>query len=74
VKEKVMMETTDLKQAFAWADSLTARTKREHVVRNTGFSKHPSYIAVPRYELGFEGYRHDAGYAALGRWVTQRPS
>ncbi|HET6416720.1 MAG TPA: hypothetical protein VFG22_10535 [Polyangiales bacterium] len=64
----------DLRTAFAEADRLTKHTAREHIVRNRGFAHKPDYIVVPRYEAGFEGYRHDGGYAGLGLWVTERPS
>jgi hypothetical protein len=71
VKEESM---DNLKAAFKQADSLTRRTGCEHIVRDRGFTHKPNYIVVPRYEPGYEGYRHDAGYAALGLWVTERPS
>ena len=63
----------DVHAAFDQADRLTKQTGREHIVRNRGFSDTPDYIVAPRYEEGREGYVHDAGYAALGAWVTQRP-
>ncbi len=58
-------------QAFEQAAKLTLETKRKHVVRNAGFSDAPDYFACPLYELGAEGYRHDAGYAGLGTLVEE---
>lgn len=58
-----------LAKAIAEAKSLTRSTRREYVVRNSGFYGVPCYFVAPRYEPGFEGYRADLGYAGLGLLV-----
>lgn len=49
-------------EALAQAFKLTQETGRKHVVR----VDYDKFIVCPLYELGGEGYRHDAGYSALG--------
>lgn len=58
-------------EALDEAARLSKSTGRKHVVRNTGFSDTPKYIVCPFYELGAEGYRHDAGYAGMGTLVKE---
>ena len=65
--EKAMKPS--LQDCIDLALDLTSRTRCEYVVRNRGFREAPDYFVAPMFELGREGFQHDAGYAGLGTLV-----
>lgn len=49
------------------ARRLTSETGRKHVVRSSS----GRYFVVPLYAPGAEGYRHDAGFTAIGQLIEE---
>jgi hypothetical protein len=54
--------------AIRYAKERTEREGRKYVAREDN----GKFFVVPLYKAGLEGYRHDAGYAAIGSLVDER--